>query len=64
MPTQQGSRLDEEASETLAGKESRQVGQDRSVGRLQHWSVDLASEDCHLVAQRDDLDGEVRVRAK
>jgi hypothetical protein len=25
-------RLDEEASETLAGKESRQAGQDRSVG--------------------------------
>jgi hypothetical protein len=26
--------------------------------------VDLTSEYCHLVAQRDDLDGEVGVRAK
>jgi hypothetical protein len=32
MPAQQSCRLDEEASETLAGKESRQAGQDRSVG--------------------------------
>jgi hypothetical protein len=25
--------------------------------------VDLASKDCHLVAQHDDLDGEIRVTA-
>jgi hypothetical protein len=34
VPAQQGCRLDEVASETLAEKELRQTGQDRSVGRL------------------------------
>jgi len=63
VPAQQGCRLHEEASETLAGKESRQPGQDRSIGRLECRSVDLASEDRHLVAQDDDLDRKVRVTA-
>ena len=31
--------------------------------RLQCRSVDLASQDRHLVAQHDDLDGEIRVTA-
>ena len=63
VPAQQGCRLDEEASETLAGEQSCESGQHRPVGWLQHRSVDLASEHRHLVAQHDDLDGEVRVAA-
>ena len=39
------------------------VRQHRSIRRLQRRSVDLAPEDCHLVAKHDDLDGEVRVPA-
>ena len=58
---QQNFWLDEEAPETLAGEQSREPSQHRSIRRLQHRLVDLASEDCHLVAQHDDLDGEIRV---
>src|SRR5579883_2120837 len=36
-------------------------GQHRSICRLERRSVDLASEDCHLAAQHDDLDGEIGV---
>ena len=63
MPAQQSCRLDEEASETLAGKETPQAGQDRPVGRLQRRSADLASEDRHLMAQHDDFDRDVCVTA-
>ncbi len=61
MPAQQSRRLDEEASETLAGKETPQAGQDRPVGRLQRRSADLASQDRHLVSEHDDLHGEINV---
>lgn len=63
MPTQQGCRLDEEAPESPAGEQRCEPHQNRSVGRLQCRSVDLASEDRHLVAQHDDLDGEICVTA-
>ena len=63
MPTQQGCRLDEEVPESPAGEQTCEPRQNRSVGRLQCRSVDLASEDRHLVAQHDDLDGEIRVTA-
>ena len=63
MPAQQGCWLDEEASESSAGEQPRQPGQHRSICRLERRSVDLASEDYHLVAQHHDLDGEVRVAA-
>ena len=53
--------MDEQASETLAGEQSCQRGQDRPVGALQHRTVDLAPEDCHLVSEHDDLDGELGV---
>jgi len=61
VPAKQGGRLDEEASETLAGEESCQSGEQCPVGRLMRWAVDLASEHRHLMAQDDDLDREVRV---
>ncbi len=63
VPTQLGCRLDEEVPESPAGEQTCEPRQNRSVGRLQCRSVDLASEDRHLVAQHDDLDGEIRVTA-
>ena len=63
VPAQQGCRLDEEAPERLAGEQSCQSGQHRSICRLKRWSVHLASEHRHLVAQDHDLDGEVRISA-
>ena len=35
----------------------------RPVGGLEHLLMDLAWEDCHLVAEHDDFYGEVRVVA-
>ena len=61
VPAQQGCWLDEEAPESPAGEQPCEPRQHRSICRLQRRSVDLASEDCHLVAQHDDLDGEIRV---
>ncbi|MDA8354802.1 MAG: hypothetical protein M0Z95_00510, partial [Actinomycetota bacterium] len=63
LPTQQGCRLDEEVSESTTGEQSCQSGQHRSICRCERQSLDLASEDRHLMAQHDDLDGEVRISA-
>jgi hypothetical protein len=56
--------LDEELPDTLAGEQSCQPGQHCSIRRLERWSVHLASQDCHLVAQHDEFDGEVRISAR
>ena len=58
MPIRQGCRLDEEASETLAGEQACEPRQNRPIRLLQRRSEDLASEDAHLMAQYDDLDRE------
>ncbi|MHB1787467.1 MAG: hypothetical protein ACYCS7_15290, partial [Acidimicrobiales bacterium] len=63
VPTQQGCRLDEEVPETLAGEQSCQCRQHRSICRLQRRSMDLAAQDRYLVAQHDHLDGEIAVTA-
>ena len=63
VSAQQGLWLDEEVPETLAGEQSCQPAQHRPVGGLQRRSVDLASEECHLVSEHDDLDRELRVAA-
>jgi hypothetical protein len=63
VPAQQGCRLDEEVPTTLAGEQPCERGQHRSIRRLERRSMDLASEDCHLVAQDDDLDREIRFSA-
>ena len=60
---QKSCRLDEEVPETLAGEQSCQSGQHRSICWLERRAVHLASEDRHLVAQHDDFDGEVRISA-
>ncbi len=49
--------------ETLAGEQSCEPRQHRPTCRLQCWSVDLASKDCHLVAQNQDLHRKVRLSA-
>ncbi len=64
VPAQQSCRLDEELPDTLAGEQSCQPGQHCSIRRLECRSMDLASQDRHLVAQHDDFDGEVRVTAR
>ena len=63
VPAQEGCRLDEEVRVTLAGEQSCQPGQHRSICRLKRRSVDLASEDRHLMTQDHDLDREVRISA-
>jgi len=63
VPTQQGCWLDEEAPESPTGEQSREPRQHRSICWLQRRSVDLAPEDCQLVAQHDDFDGEIRATA-
>ena len=47
-----------------AGEQSCESRQHRPVRRLQRWSAHLASQDRHLVAQHDDLDGEIGVTAE
>ena len=56
VPAQKGCRLDEEVPVTPAGEQPCERGQHRSIRRFERRSVDPASEDCHLVAQDDDLD--------
>ena len=63
VPAQQSFWSDEEAPESPTGQQMCEPRHHRPVGRLQRRSVDLASEDRHLVAQHDDLDGEIRVTA-
>jgi hypothetical protein len=50
--------------DTLAGEQACQSRQHRSVCGIERWSMHLASQDRHLVAQHDDFDGEVRVSAR
>lgn len=49
--------------ESLVWKQPCQRSGHRPVGGLARQTVDLASEDRHLVAEHDDLDCEVRVGA-
>ena len=63
MPTQQGRRLDEELVASVASEQPCEPGQHRAICRLQRGAVNLASQDCRLVTQDHDLDGEVGVTA-
>ena len=63
MPAQQGGRLDEEVPETMAWEQPLELCQYRPILRIERRSWYLASEDRHLVAKHDDLDGEIRVAA-
>lgn len=59
MPAERGCWLDEEALETLAGEQLREPCQYRPGGGLEHQTVNLALEDCYLVAEHDDFKGEL-----
>jgi len=50
-------------SGSSAREQSCKPCQHRSICRLQRRSVNLAPENCHLVAQHDDLVGEIGVTA-
>ncbi|MHB8290336.1 MAG: hypothetical protein ACYDEY_14120, partial [Acidimicrobiales bacterium] len=50
-------------AESLAGEQSCESRQHRSICRLERWSVHLSSKHRHLVALHDDIDGKVRVTA-
>ena len=63
VPAQQGRRLDDEVPETRAGEHPCERGQHRSICRLERRSVDVASEDRHLVAQHHDFNGEIDIAA-
>ena len=59
VPAKEGIWLDEEASPASAGKQPRQPGEQRPVGRAECRPVDLATEDGHLVAEHHDLDRQI-----
>jgi hypothetical protein len=63
MPAQQSCRLDEEASETMAGKQPRQPGQHRPIRRFERRALRLATEDRRFVTEYDDFDREIGVAA-
>ena len=48
-------------AEVESGEQSGQSGEQCPVGGLERRAVGLASKDCYLVSERDDLDGEVGV---
>ena len=65
MRAEQGRRSDEEASEVVAaGGQSCESRQHRSICGFERQSVHLASKHRHLVAQHDDLNGEIGVTAE
>ena len=61
MPTQQSFRLNEEVPESSAREQLCECRQNCPICWFQHWSLYLSSEDCHLVAQHDDLNCEVGI---
>jgi hypothetical protein len=63
VPAHQGCRLDENAPESSAWEQPRQPGQYRPIRWLECRTWHLASEDRYLVAQHDNLDGEIGIAA-
>jgi hypothetical protein len=61
VPTQQSFRLNEEVPESSAREQLCECRQNCPICWFQHWSLYLSSEDCHLVAQHDDLNCEVGI---
>ena len=59
MPTEQGIGLHEEPMELPSEEQSAEAGKERPVRRLQSRTVDLATEDRHLMPEHDDLDGQI-----
>ena len=59
MPTEQGMGLHEETMELPSGDQSAETGKECSIRGSQGRAVHLPSEDCHLVPEHDDLDGQI-----
>ena len=59
MPTEQGVGLDEEPMKLRPGDQPAEAGKERSIRGSQSGAGHLPTEDGHLVAEHDDLDGQI-----
>ena len=59
MPSQQGLRLDEEASSASSRQKPAQSSENCSIRWLQGRTRHLSAQDGDLVAEYDDLNGQV-----
>jgi hypothetical protein len=59
MPAQQGLRLDKEAASASSRKKPGQSSEHCSIRWLQGRTRHLSAQDCELVTEHDDLDGQV-----
>src|ERR1039458_1925801 len=59
VPAEQRLGLQEEPTSTSSVHESTQSGDKCSIGWTEHRSSDLPTKDCNLVAEHDDLDGQI-----
>jgi hypothetical protein len=59
MPAQESLRLDKEAPSASSRQKSAQSSEHCPILWLQGWTGHLAAQDPHLVAEHDDLDGQV-----
>jgi hypothetical protein len=63
VPTEQGLGLHEEPASVLTPTWPAQAGEDRSIRRLKGQSGDLTTQDGHVMAEYDNLDGQITVVA-
>ena len=61
MPAQKGVGLHKEPTESHAGEQLAESGEQRSVWWPKGRTCNLAAENSHLVPEQDDLDGQVGV---
>jgi len=59
MPAQQGVGLHEEATEPGWGDQPCETGKERSIRGSQSGASHLPAKDSHLVAEHDNLDGQI-----
>ena len=59
MPSQEGRRLDKEASPATSRQKPAQSSEHRSIRWLQGRTRHLSAQDGNLVAEHDDLDRQV-----
>ena len=61
MPTEQCVGLDEEPRELRSGDQPTEACEEGTIRWSQSRAGHLPSEDCHLVSEHDDLNGQIRV---
>jgi hypothetical protein len=61
MPTEQRVGLYEESRQLRPGDQPTEAGKERTIRRLQSRAGYLPAEDGHLVAEHDNLDGQIGV---